>query len=166
MPAAMTLTTRPANRAMCCLVALVLSAANGAADTTDNKPAILEFFEKNVRPALVEHCYKCHSADAQKLKGGLHLDSRQGILQGGDSGPAVVPGQPTKSRLIEAIGYKNADLRMPPRAKLPDSVIRDLVKWVEVGVPWPAAGVVKSSAKGGPEFDLQERKRRPWAWQP
>ena len=70
-------------------------------------------------------------------KGGLRLDSRAALLKGGDSGPALVPGQPDKSRLIEAIAYKNVDLQMPPRGKLPDAAIADLTAWVKMGAPWP-----------------------------
>src|SRR4029077_13402818 len=88
-----------------------------------------EFFEKNVRPLLVERCYKCHSADSKKAKGGLLLDTREGMLQGGDHGPAIVPGDPEKSRLIEAIRYQNEDLQMPPRKKLTEQQIEDFVIW-------------------------------------
>src|SRR5262245_20730406 len=84
------------------------------------------FFEKKIRPVLVEHCYACHSQGAAKLKAGLHLDHRDGLLKGGDSGPVVVPGQPDKSLLIEALRYAH-DLRMPPKGKLPDTVVADFV---------------------------------------
>ncbi|HEX5272219.1 MAG TPA: c-type cytochrome domain-containing protein, partial [Gemmataceae bacterium] len=77
-----------------------------------------EFFEKKVRPVLAEHCFKCHS-DKGKVKGGLRLDGRAAILKGGDNGPAIVPGSPETSRLIEAVSYKNAELTMPPKGKLP-----------------------------------------------
>src|SRR5258705_5816873 len=79
-----------------------------------------EFFEKKIRPVLVERCYKCHSADGDKVKGGLLLDTREGMLKGGDHGPAIIPGDAEKSRLIEAIRYQNEDLRMPPKKRLPD----------------------------------------------
>src|SRR4051812_728469 len=78
-----------------------------------------QFFEKQVRPLFIKRCYQCHSSEAKVLKGGLHLDSRSGWMQGGDSGPAVVPGAPDKSLLIEAIRYQS--LEMPPRGKLPES---------------------------------------------
>src|SRR5947208_8006343 len=80
-----------------------------------------QFFEKQVRPLLVKHCYQCHSSEAKVLKGGLHLDSRGGWMKGGDSGPAIVPGAPDKSLLIEAIRYQS--LEMPPRGKLTESEI-------------------------------------------
>src|SRR5689334_22054446 len=77
-----------------------------------------EFFESKVRPVLAQHCYRCHSGQAKKLRGGLRLDSREAMLDGGDNGPALVPRQPEKSRLIEAVSYKNIELQMPPRGKL------------------------------------------------
>src|SRR5262249_23890442 len=87
-----------------------LLAPAAAAQPAGTDPAGVEFFEKKVRPILVEHCFKCHSAEAKKLKGGLRLVSRTGLLKGGDNGPALVPGHPEKSRLLEAVGYKNVDL--------------------------------------------------------
>jgi hypothetical protein len=123
-----------------------------------------EFFEKRVRPVLVEHCFKCHSAGV-KVKGGLRLDSRAGLLKGGDNGPAVVPGEPDKSRLIEAVSYKNADLTMPPQGQLPGAVRADLAAWIRMGAPWPNA-----SAEAGPTtaagLDIARRKREHWCWQP
>jgi hypothetical protein len=134
-----------------------LRAAEPAADA--------EFFEKRVRPVLAEHCYKCHSAQAKKLKGGLLLDSRDGLLKGGEGGPVLVPGRPEKSRLVEAIGYKNPDLQMPPRSKLPDAAIADLTAWVRMGAPWPAT-VASAGAAVRTTFDLEKRKHEHWAWQP
>ena len=110
-------------RSACLLLVALLSASAPAADPT---PEQAEFFEKKVRPVLVEHCYKCHSAEAKKPKGGLRVDGRARLLKGGDSGPAVVPGDPEKSRLIEAVRYANPDLQMPPKGKLPDAAIADL----------------------------------------
>jgi hypothetical protein len=125
----------------------------------------IEFFEKKVRPILTQYCYRCHSRQAKKLRGGLRLDSRAAILKGGDSGPAIVAGQPDKSKLIEAVGYKNVELQMPPRDKLPESAIADLTAWVQMGAPWPN----EQSIANGPAqsaFDLAARKRAHWAWQP
>jgi Protein of unknown function (DUF1549)/Protein of unknown function (DUF1553)/Planctomycete cytochrome C len=125
-----------------------------------------EFFEKKIRPILVEHCYECHSAKSKKVRGGLRLDSRAALLRGGDRGTAVAPGDPDKSLLIEAIGYKNPDLQMPKKGKLSDAVVTDLTAWVKRGAPWGkdngpiAAGPVK------PAFDLQKRKHDHWAWRP
>ena len=86
-------------------------------------------------------------------------------LSGGDNGPALVPGRPDKSRLIEAVGYGNVDLRMPPKGKLPDAVVSDLAAWVKMGAPWPD-GETKPAVAAKGDFDLQARKRSHWAWQP
>ena len=85
----------------------------------------LDFFEKKIRPLLAENCYKCHSSNSKKLKGGLRLDHRVGVLKGGDTGPAIVAGKPDQSLLIEAVRYNNVDLEMPPRGKLSESQIAD-----------------------------------------
>src|SRR2546421_9391796 len=91
----------------------------------------VEFFEKKIRPVLVEQCYKCHSARADKVRGGLLLDSRDGLLKGGESGPAVTPGKPHDSLLLKAIRYE--DHEMPPKSKLPDAVIADFQTWIRLG---------------------------------
>jgi hypothetical protein len=145
-------------------IGLVLTTPAVAQQAKDD-PAALEFFEKKIRPVLVEHCHKCHAADAQKIKGGLRLDDREALLKGGETGPVVVPGSLEKSRLIEAIGYKNVELQMPPKGKLPDTVIADLTAWVKMGAPWPKESRNKAAAAAD-GFDLQKRKRSHWAWQP
>src|SRR4051812_43704017 len=86
------------------------------------------FFESKVRPLLVQRCFECHSAE-KKVKGGLRLDFRDGWVKGGDTGPAVEPGKPAESLLIEAIEYKNRDLQMPPKQKLSDPEIAVLHDW-------------------------------------
>ena len=101
-----------------------------------------EFFEKRIRPVLVEHCHECHSADAKKIKGGLRLDSRAAILKGGDTGVAVAPGEPEKSLLISAVSYADKDLKMPPPKdgldrKLSGAQIADLTEWIRMGAPVP-----------------------------
>ena len=123
----------------------------------------LDFFEKRIRPVLVERCYECHSADAKKVKGGLRLDTREDLLKGGDAGPALVPGEPDKSRLIEAVRYKNQDLQMPPKSPLKPEQVRDLEQWVKMGAPDPRA---QSPAKvtGKRVINLEEG-RKFWAFQ-
>src|SRR5262245_40463363 len=95
----------------------------------------IAFFESKVRPVLVEHCYKCHSAEAQKnkrLKGALLLDTRAGLLKGGESGPALVPGKAKASLLMKALRHED-DLVMPPsKKKLPDSVLADFARWIDM----------------------------------
>ena len=125
----------------------------------------LEFFEKKIRPMLAAKCFECHSHRAEKLKGGLLLDSREGFLKGGDSGPAAVPGEPAGSLFIEAVGYQNVDLQMPPKSKLSDREIADLKQWVSLGMPWPKQATPKNERKK-PVFDIAERRQRHWAWQP
>ena len=94
-----------------------------------------DFFESKIRPVLVKHCYECHSAEAGKSKGGLLLDTREGIRTGGDTGPAVVPGDLEKSLLIAAIRWHDPDTGMPPEkkgGKLPDSTIADIAVYGDV----------------------------------
>jgi mono/diheme cytochrome c family protein len=99
-------------------------------------PEELEFFEKQVRPVLSEHCLKCHGPEKQKAD--LRLDSRAALLKGADTGPVVVPGKPDESSLIRSIQHAG-DSKMPEKAeKLPPSQISALVEWVRMGVPWPA----------------------------
>src|SRR5262249_58322982 len=124
----------------------------------------VEFFEKKVRPVLAANCFQCHSTQVKKVKGGLLLDSRPGVLRGGDNGPAVVPGQPDKSRLIEAVRYENVEIQMPPKGKLPNSAIADLVAWVKMGAPWPKEDESKAALYD--EFNMEKRRREHWAWQP
>jgi len=121
----------------------------------------VEFFEKKIRPVLVEHCYKCHSAEANKTKGGLALDTRAGLHEGGESGPAVVPGEPAKGTLLKALRHDGA-VKMPnEQKKLSDAVVADFEAWVKMGAPDPRDG--KSAAKKGIDF-VESRKH--WAYQP
>ena len=107
-----------------------------------------QFFENKIRPVLAQNCYKCHSADSTKVKGGLLLDTRDGLLKGGDSGPAVAPGDPEKSLLIKAIRYTDPDLQMPPKGeKLSDAQIADLVAWIKMGAPDPRVAKPGVAAK-------------------
>ena len=107
-----------------------------------------DFFENKIRPVLADNCYKCHSSQAEKVKAGLLLDTREGVLKGGETGPAIVPGDPDKSLLIKAISYTDPDLQMPKDKKLPDDVIANLTAWVKMGAPDPrvaGAGLKKWS---------------------
>ena len=119
----------------------------GSAPVAPISPDDLQFFETKIRPVLADQCYRCHSEQAEKLRGGLHLDTRAATLEGGESGPALVPGKPEESRLIEAIRYGNPDLRMPPKGnKLPDSIIADFVEWVRRGAPDPRTTTAAASS--------------------
>ncbi len=101
-------------------------------------PELLDFFEKKIRPVLAERCYKCHSAGAESIKGGLLLDSREAILRGGSSGPAVVPGDLDRSPLIRAIRYADEEMQMPPKARLKPEEVAAFETWVRMGAPAPA----------------------------
>ena len=126
-------------RSVFCLVAFATAAYGGSAE-----PAGIEFFEKHIRPVLVEHCHQCHSAEAEKVKGGLLVDTREGLLKGGDSGPALVPGDPDKSLIIRAVRYNDENLQMPPKGKkLSDEQIKHLEEWVKIGAPDPRVGKAK-----------------------
>ncbi|HEX7896512.1 MAG TPA: DUF1549 domain-containing protein, partial [Planctomycetota bacterium] len=118
----------------------------------------LEIFEKTVRPVLVERCYSCHSAGAEKLKAHLLLDTREGLLKGGDLGPSIVPGDPDRSLLIKALRWTDDDLQMPPKKKLPPEVIAAFEAWVRAGAPDP---------RGGPKKDVDASKAKThWAFLP
>ena len=100
------------------LTSFLASAASGfAAVEAEIAPAHIEFFENKVRPILKENCYKCHSLEAGKAKGGLTLDTREGLRKGGEEGAVLEPGAPEKSRMITAIGYADPDLQMPPKGE-------------------------------------------------
>ena len=119
------------------------------------------FFEARIRPVLVERCYPCHSHQSEKLEGELYLDSRAGLLRGGKSGqPAVVPGEPTQSRLIEAIRQVDPKLQMPPKARLPAVAVADFTTWVSSGAPFP------EPPPGQPRVSSNGAARSHWAFQP
>lgn len=122
-----------------------------------------EFFEKSVRPILVQHCYDCHSA--ADVNGGLRLDSQPGWRAGGDSGAAIVPGDPDKSLLIEAVRYRNRDLQMPPQNALPKADIAVLEKWVLMGAPDPRTDVPAEHPAGPTGMSIEEG-RRFWSFRP
>jgi hypothetical protein len=134
-----------------------------AADQPKFTDQQLEFFEQQVRPLLVKRCYSCHSADAKSLKGGLRLDSRSLALKGGDTGPAVVPGDVKKGLLVDAINYGEL-YQMPPKTKLPPKEIATLTKWVKEGAPWPNEKIAAGDSTK--TFDLNARKSAHWCWTP
>ena len=141
-----------------CIAGIVLM--NPAASAAESTKAQLDFFESKIRPVLADNCYKCHSTKAEKVKGGLLLDSRDAVLKGGESGPAIVPGNPDQSLLIKAVRYTDPDLQMPPKGnKLSDQQVADLTTWVKMGAPDPRiAGVGQK--------DWKDPNAKHWAWQP
>ena len=136
--------------------AIVLLCGSTAAAQTDVEG--VQFFEQKIRPVLVDRCYQCHSKSAKRVWANLLLDTRQAIRTGGNRGPAVVPGSPEDSLLIQAI--QHASLQMPPGGKLSDSIVADFVRWVEIGAPDPRDGLATLSAienNAGQQF---------WSFQP
>jgi hypothetical protein len=118
-------------------------------------------FERKIRPLFAAHCYSCHSAKAAKLRGGLRLDTREGILAGGNSGPVIMPGDPDRSRLIRAVRYADPDLRMPPKKELAREQVADLETWVKRGAALPNTEAARGRppGTGGPP-------RSHWAFEP
>ena len=146
------------------VVALVCVVAIGApgqlrGETPEQDREGIEFFEKKIRPVLVERCYECHSATAKKLEGSLLLDSKAGSLKGGDQGPAVVPGDVDKSLLLRAIRYDDKDLQMPPAPKerLSAEVVADFEAWIKRGAPDPRDEAVVGSTY---TIDIEAAKQR------
>ncbi len=120
----------------------------------------LDYFEKHIRPVLVQHCNECHSADAAPLQGGLRVDSANDLRTGGDSGPGLVPGKPDESLLLDAIRYETYE--MPPDGKLPDEVIERFSRWIEMGAPDPR---IKNPAGGSPNDEGSSDPVGHWAFQ-
>ncbi|MCY4659336.1 MAG: PSD1 and planctomycete cytochrome C domain-containing protein [Acidobacteria bacterium] len=159
------------------LVALAASTASAALSVSGSAqpsapagpepaPGQAEFFESTVRPLLADNCHACHSARVDPPFGGLRLDSREGLLAGGDSGPAVVPGRPAESALVERLHGR--PMLMPPAGPLAGEDVAALTRWVEMGAPWPEVAATATAAPPDPSapFDLPERRRTHWAWQP
>ena len=123
------------------------------------------FFESRIRPVLAERCYECHSAQSAKLKGGLLLDSRAGVIRGGDSGPIIAPGDPEASLLIRAVQRTDPALTMPPKQSLPPQAIEDLIAWVRMGAPDPRTEdtVAQQGARSSIDWN---RAREWWSFRP
>ena len=151
----------PARRALALFAAALPGLALHAAapDSTG-----IEFFERRIRPLLVENCYECHS-HGKEIKGGLTLDSMQGARAGGESGPAVVPGKPAESLLLRAVRYQDEHLRMPPKKekRLSADQVADLEKWISMGAPDSRTG---RGAKLSPMEEIRLDGRTHWAFRP
>ena len=153
----------PPLRTIPLLIICTLPSLPGSAGAAEAPAA--EFFEKRIRPILTENCFKCHSHSGDKIKGGLVVDSLEGLLTGGDTGPAIVPGEPDKSLLIGAVSYADEDLQMPPKGKkLSDEQIATLTEWVKMGAPWPDPGGKKTASR--PKGRITDEDRQWWAFQP
>lgn len=145
-----------------CLCVLVVP-RSASAWVSQGAAAELDFFETRIRPVLVEHCYRCHSVESGKPKGGLRLDSRSGWQVGGDSGPAIVPGKPDESLIIAAITHNGEISEMPPTSRLPPQVINDFKKWIADGAVDPREG--KPAARENQQMDI-EAGRAFWSFRP
>ncbi|HEX7896689.1 MAG TPA: PSD1 and planctomycete cytochrome C domain-containing protein [Planctomycetota bacterium] len=128
------------------LTLLALGVAAQDAPSAKLPPEHVEFFEKKIRPVLVDRCYRCHSIQSGKSKGGLYVDTREGLLKGGDTGPAIVPGHPEKSVLIKAVRHEVDGLQMPDKEKLAEEHINDLIAWVKIGAPDPRISTAPAAA--------------------
>ena len=141
---------------LCCLHGTV-----DASPPAPMSPHQVEFFETKVRPILAGTCQKCHAGENHK--GGLRLDSRESLLKGGESGVAIVPGNPAASPMIDAVNYRG--LEMPPTGKLNPRQIAALAEWVQMGAPWPKEAP-SSSASRRSDFTITDEDRHYWAYQP
>ena len=122
----------------------------------------LEFFERKVRPVLVQSCFECHSHQSKKLKGGLLLDSRASIMRGGDSGAVIDSSIAENSPLLIAIHYQNVDLQMPPESRLTENQIKNITRWVKRGLPWPDEPEPSPNRSQKSDFDIEKRKAGHW----
>ncbi len=147
------------------LTLLITALAAGTSLAAEPDPAALEFFEKKIRPIFLTHCVECHG---KKEHGGLVLDSREGWMTGGDSGPAVVPGDPEKSLLIRAVRQVDKDLLMPPKQKLTATEIADLEAWVKNGAVDPRSTLDKTNDLAArPKYGISlEEGRKFWSYRP
>jgi cytochrome c553 len=146
-------------RTVCWLLAIVLFSVS-AVRAAEPDAAKVKFFESKIRPVLIDQCYECHATEAKKVRGGLLVDSRDALLKGGDSGPAIVPGKPDESLLFAALKYE--DFEMPPKGKLGDEVIRNFEQWIRDGAMDPRTGPAAAATKA---IDI-ETGRKFWAFQP
>jgi len=145
------------------LVALLAGCSEGEAGEKKPTAAQLEFFEKSVRPVLVDKCFSCHGEEKQR--GGLRLDSRGAVMEGGDSGPAMVPGQPGKSLVVKAIHYKD-ELKMPPKTPLNQEQVAALTLWIQQGAFWPESAKELRPAVKESGFKISAEDRAFWSFQP
>jgi Protein of unknown function (DUF1553)/Protein of unknown function (DUF1549)/Planctomycete cytochrome C len=154
---------RPARHAL--IFALLLAGAGLAPCVLGaNEQGDAEYFETAVRPLLSDQCFSCHSQKAGKTKGGLRADSRQTLLTGGETGPALVPGHPEASLMIKAVSYQDADLQMPPKKRLAPVQVAILSEWIARGAPWPAETAV--SVGKAPAKVISSSDADHWAWSP
>ncbi|NBV25060.1 MAG: DUF1549 domain-containing protein, partial [Proteobacteria bacterium] len=138
---------------------------HGIGHAANPTPAQIEFFEKNIRPVLAAECYECHAT--AKKKGGLALDTRDGLLKGGESGPAIVPGQPDASLLLQALRHTHPTLKMPKKgAQLDARVIAQFAEWIREGAADPRSGAPTAASMSSAWADTLAFRRQWWSFQP
>jgi hypothetical protein len=143
------------------LLAVLVTWWSHTAAIVADEPDGQRFFREKIEPVLVAHCYECHSRKAQELQASLRLDARETLLRGGDSGPAVIAGKSADSLLIQAIRHQGG-LEMPPeKPQLPEQVIADFARWVDMGAPAPS-----SDASAVAIDTVSPAARRHWSFQP
>ncbi len=151
---------RKTSIAICCMIGSSIAASLWAADV----PAVdTEFFERHIRPVLIENCYKCHSAEADELRAGLRLDKPEGWRRGGDSGPAVVPRDPEASLLLKAIRYDEDVSPMPPDRKLPAETVQQFAEWITSGAIAPELNTIAAERQS---TAAEEQTTDHWAFRP
>ncbi len=141
------------------LLPLLLIGSALAADPADSDGASL--FREKVAPILKAECFRCHSAEAEKVRGGLRVDAREALLEGGDSGPAIVPGKSGESLLIHAIRHEDGMAMPPKKPRLSEEIVADIAKWVDLGAPYPASGGTQLSFN-----ETIQQARSHWAFRP
>ncbi len=146
-----------------CVVAAMLGLVCHFTGASEPTPEQVQFFEREVRPLLAAECYQCHGEKKQKAN--LRVDSRAGLLAGGESGPVLAPGQPEQSRIVDAVRYQNPDLQMPPKGKLSEKQIAVLVEWVKLGAPWPNGEAVPVKPLRD-AFAITDADRKFWSFRP
>jgi cytochrome c553 len=144
-------------------VAVAAPVARAGQPEAPSRAAAVEFFEKKVRPILAGYCYNCHSA-TNNSQGGLRVDDRNGLLQGGVGGPAVVPGHPEKGLLLRSVRYIDPNLKMPPNVRLSPEQIADLTRWIKDGAAWPEVRPPRGFGKYSAKYEKLRKEH--WAWQP
>ena len=145
-----------------CGLAAIAAAAPRSPRPAPPQPSreALEFFEREVRPVLAEHCFPCHGPRVQQA--GLRLDTRAGALKGGEKGPALVPGRPEASRILSAVRHQG--LAMPPGKKLPEVQIAGIERWIRMGAPWPVAAAAGPAL--GDQAAISRKAREHWSFRP
>jgi hypothetical protein len=149
---------------VCPVAAALLLTVFFAARAEELAKEQVEFFEKHIRPVLVEHCYECHSKQSEKLKGKLLLDNREASLKGGESGPGIVPGNPDASLVLQALRYENFE--MPPKGKLPAETVAKFEQWIKDGAADPREGSGLPSIAPAAAIDFEAARRQLWSLRP